>query len=52
MKKKQFFVNFMTIILFGAIGTLISCAVITLGRHYCFTCTYLGCYLRFDAVRK
>uniref|UniRef100_A0A2N9FY67 Uncharacterized protein n=1 Tax=Fagus sylvatica TaxID=28930 RepID=A0A2N9FY67_FAGSY len=31
VKKKQFFVNFMTIMLFGAIGTLISCAVISLG---------------------
>ncbi|OIW07135.1 hypothetical protein TanjilG_10108 [Lupinus angustifolius] len=31
VKKKQFFVNFMTIMLFGAIGTLISCTIITLG---------------------
>ncbi|XP_027349212.1 sodium/hydrogen exchanger 1 [Abrus precatorius] len=31
VKKKQFFVNFITIILFGAIGTLISCAIITFG---------------------
>nr|ABS11687.1 Na+/H+ transporter [Robinia pseudoacacia] len=31
VKKKKFFVNFMTIMMFGAIGTLISCTVITLG---------------------
>ncbi|KAF7805168.1 Sodium/hydrogen exchanger 2 [Senna tora] len=31
VKKKQFFVNFITIVLFGAVGTLISCAIITLG---------------------
>ncbi|RDX62800.1 Sodium/hydrogen exchanger 2, partial [Mucuna pruriens] len=31
VKKKQFFVNFMTIILFGAVGTLISCTIITFG---------------------
>nr|QNH89934.1 NaH-antiporter-like protein [Vuralia turcica] len=31
VKKKQFFVNFMTIVLFGAVGTLISCTIITLG---------------------
>ncbi|KAL9318538.1 hypothetical protein ACSQ67_015055 [Phaseolus vulgaris] len=36
VKKKQFFVNFMTIMLFGAIGTLISCAVITLGATQIF----------------
>lgn len=36
MKKKQFFVNFMTIMLFGAIGTLVSCLIISLGisSHY------------------
>ena len=32
MKKKQFFRNFMTIMLFGAVGTLISFAVISLGN--------------------
>nr|AVA17594.1 Na+/H+ antiporter family protein 2 [Populus purdomii]AVA17596.1 Na+/H+ antiporter family protein 2 [Populus szechuanica] len=32
VKKKQFFRNFMTIMLFGAVGTLISCFVISL-RH-------------------
>ncbi|CAK9152186.1 unnamed protein product, partial [Ilex paraguariensis] len=31
VKKKQFFRNFITIMLFGAIGTLISCAVISFG---------------------
>lgn len=31
VKKKQFFVNFITIMMFGAIGTLVSCAIITLG---------------------
>ncbi|CAH9145236.1 unnamed protein product [Cuscuta epithymum] len=31
VKKKQFFVNFMTIMLFGAVGTLISCAIISVG---------------------
>jgi hypothetical protein len=34
VKKKQFFVNFMTITSFGAIGTLISCVVITFGTSY------------------
>nr|AVA17582.1 Na+/H+ antiporter family protein 2 [Populus alba]AVA17591.1 Na+/H+ antiporter family protein 2 [Populus monticola] len=32
VKKKQFFRNFMTIMLFGAVGTLISCFIISL-RH-------------------
>ncbi|TKY52166.1 Sodium/hydrogen exchanger 2 [Spatholobus suberectus] len=36
VKKKQFFVNFMTIMLFGAIGTLISCTIITLGATEIF----------------
>nr|UTD53587.1 Na+/H+ exchanger 2 X1 [Casuarina glauca] len=31
VKKKQFFVNFITIVLFGAVGTLISCGIISLG---------------------
>ncbi|XP_042992691.1 sodium/hydrogen exchanger 1-like isoform X6 [Carya illinoinensis] len=31
VKKKQFFVNFTTITLFGAVGTLISCGIISLG---------------------
>ncbi|XP_057423946.1 sodium/hydrogen exchanger 2-like [Lotus japonicus] len=36
VKKKQFFVNFMTITMFGAIGTLISCTIITLGATQAF----------------
>jgi len=38
VKKKQFFRNFMTIILFGAVGTLISFVIISLGKllnHFC-----------------
>jgi hypothetical protein len=31
VKKKQFFRNFMTIMLFGAVGTLISFIIISLG---------------------
>lgn len=31
MKKKQFFRNFMTIMLFGAVGTLISFVIISAG---------------------
>ncbi|KAF5453916.1 hypothetical protein F2P56_023628 [Juglans regia] len=31
VKKKQFFRNFVTIVLFGAVGTLISCGIISLG---------------------
>ncbi|OMO55345.1 Na+/H+ exchanger [Corchorus olitorius] len=31
VKKKQFFHNFITIMMFGAIGTLISCTIISLG---------------------
>lgn len=33
VKKKQFFRNFMTIMLFGAIGTLISFVIISLGKQ-------------------
>ncbi|KAI3900463.1 hypothetical protein MKW92_010630 [Papaver armeniacum] len=36
VKKKQFFRNFMTIMLFGAIGTLISFAIISLGATQIF----------------
>ncbi|XP_009364578.2 sodium/hydrogen exchanger 2 [Pyrus x bretschneideri] len=36
VKKKQFFVNFSTIVLFGAIGTLVSCTVIALGATQFF----------------
>jgi hypothetical protein len=31
VKKKQFFRNFMTIVLFGAVGTLISFVIVSLG---------------------
>lgn len=46
MKKKQFFVNFMTIVMFGAIGTLVSCSIIALGTsgnslHEVRICPYL-----------
>ncbi|CAN1761211.1 Sodium/hydrogen exchanger 2 [Linum perenne] len=33
VKKKQFFRNFITIMLFGAVGTLISCFVISIGNE-------------------
>ncbi|KAK7277874.1 hypothetical protein RJT34_22893 [Clitoria ternatea] len=36
VKKKQFFVNFITIMLFGAVGTIISCIIITLGATQIF----------------
>jgi len=40
VKKKQFFRNFMTIMLFGAVGTLISFGIISIGNvqnaHYGF----------------
>ncbi|KAG7022409.1 Sodium/hydrogen exchanger 2 [Cucurbita argyrosperma subsp. argyrosperma] len=36
VKKKQFFVNFITIMLFGAIGTLVSCSIISLGAFQIF----------------
>ncbi|KAJ6413874.1 hypothetical protein OIU84_006642 [Salix udensis] len=36
VKKKQFFRNFMTIMLFGAVGTLISCSIISLGAMQFF----------------
>ncbi|CAN4111224.1 unnamed protein product [Withania somnifera] len=36
VKKKQFFVNFITIMMFGAIGTLVSCAIISLGAIQSF----------------
>ncbi|MBA0669945.1 hypothetical protein Goklo_025283, partial [Gossypium klotzschianum] len=31
VKKKQFFCNFITIMLFGAVGTLVSCTITSLG---------------------
>ncbi|KAF9681662.1 hypothetical protein SADUNF_Sadunf05G0025300 [Salix dunnii] len=36
VKKKQFFRNFITIMLFGAVGTLISCFIISLGAMQFF----------------
>ncbi|KAJ6917823.1 hypothetical protein NC651_012114 [Populus alba x Populus x berolinensis] len=36
VKKKQFFRNFMTIMLFGAVGTLISCFIISVGAMQFF----------------
>ncbi|KHN03394.1 Sodium/hydrogen exchanger 2 [Glycine soja] len=36
VKKKQFFLNFMTIMLFGAVGTLISFCIISLGAIHFF----------------
>ncbi|KAL2325445.1 hypothetical protein Fmac_024503 [Flemingia macrophylla] len=55
VKKKQFFVNFMTIMLFGAIGTLISCTIITLGATQIFKKLdvgplELGDYLAIGAI--
>ncbi|CAK8572397.1 unnamed protein product [Lathyrus sativus] len=55
VKKKQFFVNFMTITSFGAIGTLISCCVITLGATQAFKRMdigplELGDYLAIGAI--
>lgn len=34
VKKKQFFRNFMTIVLFGAVGTVISFIIISFGKHF------------------
>ncbi|GAU21404.1 hypothetical protein TSUD_32330 [Trifolium subterraneum] len=42
VKKKQFFVNFMTITSFGAIGTLISCVIITFGATQAFKMMDIG----------
>lgn len=36
VKKKRFFVNFITIMSFGAVGTLISCSIITFGMSFLF----------------
>nr|ADD70241.1 Na/H antiporter [Bruguiera gymnorhiza] len=36
VKKKQFFRNFMTIMLYGAVGTLISCCIISVGATLAF----------------
>ncbi|KAE8698220.1 Sodium/hydrogen exchanger 2 [Hibiscus syriacus] len=42
VKKKQFFRNFMTIILFGAVGTLISFAIISVGAIHFFKKMNIG----------
>ncbi|CAA7015972.1 unnamed protein product [Microthlaspi erraticum] len=42
VKKKQFFRNFMTIMLFGAIGTLISFVIISLGAKHFFEKMNIG----------
>ncbi|KAL8161940.1 hypothetical protein V2J09_013429 [Rumex salicifolius] len=42
VKKKQFFRNFMTIMLFGAVGTLISFAIISLGAMHFFERMNIG----------
>ncbi|XP_058758611.1 sodium/hydrogen exchanger 1-like [Vicia villosa] len=42
VKKKQFFRNFMTIMLFGAIGTLISFCIISLGAIHFFEKLNIG----------
>ncbi|CAI0384368.1 unnamed protein product [Linum tenue] len=46
VKKKQFFRNFITIMLFGAIGTLISCCVISLAIGAIFAATDSVCTLQ------
>ncbi|KAK4282849.1 hypothetical protein QN277_014176 [Acacia crassicarpa] len=55
VKKKQFFKNFITITLFGAVGTLVSCTIITLGATKAFKWTNigsmdLGVYLAIGAI--
>ncbi|KAF8725875.1 hypothetical protein HU200_020440 [Digitaria exilis] len=55
VKKKQFFRNFMTIILFGAVGTMISFVIITLGAMGLFKKLdvgplELGDYLAIGAI--
>ncbi|KAJ7973418.1 Sodium/hydrogen exchanger [Quillaja saponaria] len=55
VKKKQFFVNFITIVMFGAIGTLISCSIITFGVTQIFKrmnigSLELGDYLAIGAI--
>ncbi|KAL3505791.1 hypothetical protein ACH5RR_031173 [Cinchona calisaya] len=55
VKKKQFFRNFMTIMLFGAVGTLISFAIISLGAISIFSNMNLeplkiGDYLAIGAI--
>ncbi|AES91776.2 Na+/H+ exchanger 1 [Medicago truncatula] len=55
VKKKQFFRNFMTIMLFGAIGTLISFCIISLGAIHFFQkldigSLKIGDYLAIGAI--
>ncbi|CAA7037562.1 unnamed protein product [Microthlaspi erraticum] len=55
VKKKQFFRNFVTIMLFGAVGTVISTTVITLGvtqffKHLDIGTFDLGDYLAIGAI--
>ncbi|XP_050223800.1 sodium/hydrogen exchanger 2 [Mercurialis annua] len=55
VKKKQFFRNFITIILFGAIGTLISCSIISVGaiqffKHFDLLKLELGDYLAIGTI--
>ncbi|KAK1592558.1 hypothetical protein Q3G72_026911 [Acer saccharum] len=55
VKKKQFFRNFMTIMLFGAIGTLISFVIISLGAMHFFKrmnidSLKIGDYLAIGAI--
>ncbi|KAL1827405.1 hypothetical protein ACET3Z_005817 [Daucus carota] len=42
MKKKQFFQNFMTIMLFGALGTLVSFTIISFGARYLIEMLNIG----------
>lgn len=55
VKKKQFFRNFMTIMLFGAVGTLISFGIISSGAKYIFEVLNfhqldIGDYLAIGAI--
>ncbi|KAL3508040.1 hypothetical protein ACH5RR_033422 [Cinchona calisaya] len=55
VKKKQFFRNFMTIMLFGALGTLISFVIISLGaiglfKHMNLEPLQIGDYLAIGAI--
>ncbi|GFP81897.1 sodium/hydrogen exchanger 2 [Phtheirospermum japonicum] len=54
VKKKQFFRNFMTIMLFGAVGTLISFIIISLVGQPCFfspsALTPFSCFLAIGAI--
>lgn len=46
VKKKQFFQNFMTIMSFGAVGTLISFAIVALGMLEKLRCLLLVVQIR------